>query len=189
MAYCHKCGKKSVETDKFCAHCGTGFEHDSAHHHKKSKTYGSLVVTILLILFIGYIILDIWAVSQITPVFSFDGLISSITNFNGGATISQTHASSTLRFENPTFVPILLGRIVCVANYGDTTVAEARTNFFVMGANSEEDIPVELKINNINAVTSVGKGIWNAITGKTERAYIDVYVDLLLFKIKVRTIE
>jgi LEA14-like dessication related protein len=188
VAYCHKCGKKNTEADKFCAHCGAKLGLDSDHHHKKDKKIGSLVLIILLILFIGYIFLDVWAITQVTPIITFGGLISTISNFDGGVTLSRTHASSTLRFENPTFVPILFGRIVCVANYGDTTVAEANTGYFIMGANSEKDIPVELKINNINAVTSIGKGLWNAITGRTERAYIDVYVDFLLFKIKVRTI-
>jgi len=189
VAYCHKCGKKNAENDKFCAHCGASLTNDSGHVNKKNKKYGSLVLVILLILFIGYIILDIWAVSQVTPVLSFNGVISSISNFNGGVTVSQTYASTTMSFQNPTFVPILFGRIVCDANYGDTNVAEFNTGFFIMSPNSEKNIPVQLKINNLNAVTSIGKGLWNAITGQNERKYIDVYMDFVIFKIKVRTIE
>lgn len=185
LAYCHKCGKQNTDESKFCASCGAKLESTSTH---KIKKYFFPVFSILGILIIGYIVLDIWAISQLTPIVTFDGLINSATNLNDNVSLSKTSMSSTLRFENPTFVPISFGRIVCYATYGETNIAQAKTRFIFIDANSQKDVPVDLEIDNLNAIKSVGTSILNTISGKTESAHVDVYLDFLLFKIKMKTI-
>lgn len=195
MPYCHKCGKSNCEDDSFCEHCGASIkeflketEKEAEKIVKKTST-GKFVVFIIILICLGYLILDIWAVSQLTPVISLDSALASISNFNGQIGLSQTSASTTLRIENPTFVPILFTRITYDANYGDTKIAEGKTGFFAIGANSQQDVPVDLTIYNKEAISSVLNGVWNALTGKTERAYVNIYADIGIIKLKIKTLE
>jgi len=195
MPYCHKCGKKNNENDSFCEHCGTKIkefleetEKETEKVVKKTST-GKFFFFIIILFIIGYIILDIWAMQQLTPVISLDSILTSASNFNGQIGITQTTASTTIKVENPTFVPILFTRISYDANYGDTKFAEGQTGFFAIGANSQQDVPVYLTINNLNAVKSALGGIWNTITGQTQKAYINIYADIGIIKLKIKTLE
>lgn len=194
MSYCHKCGEKNKEKDDFCAHCGTKIKdfiedtEEEAEEIVQRTSYAGFIFFILIIILIGYLVLDIWAVSQLTPVLTLNGVVSSISNFQGGVSLSQTSVSSTIRVENPTFVPILFGRISYIAGYGDTQIAEGKTGLFVMSPNSQQDIPVDLTINNLNAVKSGLKGIWNTLTGQTEKAYLNIYADFGIIKFKIKSL-
>ena len=191
MPYCHKCGKKTGKEDDFCEHCGANLKgvveevEEEAEEIVKKTSYKGLVIFIILLVIIGYIILDLWAMSQLTPVFSVDSVLSSITNSQGGASLSQEYVSTTIRIENPTFVPILFGRITYDADYGSTKIADGKTGFFIMSPNSQKDIPADLTIYNLNTLKSGVSWIWNTITGNQEKAYVNIYVDLGIFKFKI----
>ena len=91
--------------------------------------------------------------------------------------------------ENPTFIPIIFGRVAYDVNYGSNKIAEGKTSFFIIAPYSQKDISVDLDINHLNALKSVGTGIMNFFTGDTQRKYIDVYVDIGITKFKIKTIE
>lgn len=195
MPYCHKCGKKNEKENNFCEHCGTNIkefleetEKEAEKVVKKTST-GKFVFFIIILIIFGYLILDVWAISQLTPVITLGSALTSISNFNGQIGLSETSASTTIKVENPTFVPILFTRISYDANYGDTKIADGQTSFFTIGANSQQDVPVFLTIYNKEAISSALSGIWNAITGQTERAYINIYADIGIIKLKIKTLE
>jgi len=195
MPYCHKCGKKNKTDDAFCEHCGVNLKgflkgtEEKVEKEVKKTSYKGLVIFIIFLLVTGYVILDFWAMSQLIPVISVDSVLTSISNFQGDVSLSETSAGTTIRMENPTFVPILFGRIAYDANYGNTKIAEGKTGFFIMGSNSQKDIPADLTVHNLNALKSGVNWIWNTLTGNQEKAYVNVYVDVGIFKFKVKTIE
>lgn len=204
MVYCHHCGKKNEEKDVFCSNCGRNLSSVSAGVsenledtsenikeivvERKGGGKGAIKLLIFLII-IGYIALDLWAISQLRPIVTVDSVFTSISNFKGDISLSQTTMESTIRIENPTFVPILFGRIAYDANYGNTKVAEGKTGFFIMAPNSQKDISADLKIYNLNTLFSAGKLIWDTITGKTERKYVNMYADIGITKFKIGTLE
>jgi len=191
LPYCHKCGKKTGKEDDFCEHCGANLKNaleeveEEAEEVVKKTSYKGLVVFIIFLVIVGYIILDLWAMSQLTPVLSVESVLTSITNFQGSASLSKEYVATSIKIENPTFVPILFGRIVYDANYGETRIADGKTGFFIMNPNSQKDIPVDLTIYNVNALKSGVSWIWNTITGNQEKAYVNIYVDLGIFKFKI----
>jgi len=202
MGYCSKCGKKSEEEDSFCENCGAKIKEflgdveekveeieEEAEEIVRKTSYGGLIKFLIFIAIVGYIILNFWAIGQLEVVVTPESIWASISNADADVGLSQISASSSIRVENPTFVPIIFGRIAYDANYGSSKIAEGKTGFFVIAPNSQKDISVNLKINNWNAVKSIGQGLWNAITGKQERKYIDVYVDIGITKFKIKTIE
>jgi len=202
MAYCHKCGKKFEEKESFCENCGTKLREFVEDVKEKVEevveeveevvhkvNYGKLVFFIIIIALIGYIVLDVWAMTQLTPVISVGSVFTSIGNADADVSLSKTHASTTIRLENPTFVPIYFARIAYDANYGNTKVADGKTGFFVIGAHSQADIPADLTIYHLNTLKSGAKWVWNAITGKQERKYANIYIDMGITKIKIATIE
>ncbi len=192
MTFCHKCGKRVNLSDDFCAHCGTQLQEESSYNRglerqSTSKGRGSVLIIILAVLVI-YFILDFWAMTQLTPVLSFDSIVASASNFQGDASLSKISAATTIRVENPTFVPILFTRLSYDANYGSTKIAEGKTGFFIIGPYSQQDIPLDLTISNFNAIKSGLQGVWNALTGQHERAYVNIYLDLGITKFIIRTI-
>lgn len=195
MPYCHKCGKKHKEEDSFCQHCGAKIKEfaeeveEEAEEIVEKTSYVGLIFFVAILMIVGYIILDFWAMSQLVPVITVGSILTSISNFNGDIGLSQTSAQTTIRMENPTFVPILFTRISYDANYGDKKIAEGKTGYFAIWAHSQKDIPVNLNVNNFELVKSVGKGIWNTITGQTERKYINIYADAGIIKLKIKTLE
>ena len=200
MPYCHQCGKKNDADDLFCFSCGSklstlvpasieenvsGTEQRIEREFTKKKGHKGIVFLIIFFLIIFYIALDLWAMSQLTPVFSADSILTTIGNSDASVGLTKSSASTTIRMKNPTFVPILFTRITYDAGYGNTKIAEGKTGFFVMAPNSEKDIPIDLRVYNWNAVKSGLKAIWNAITGQNEKPYINVYADLGITKFKI----
>lgn len=191
MPYCHKCGKKFDEKDSFCRLCGTKIkevledvEEEIEEIVEKTSSKG-FIKFFIFILILGYIILDLWAISQLTPVISGASILASVSNFNTDTSLSKSSVSSTIRMENPTFVPILFGRISYDANYGDTKIADGKTGFFIIGSSSQKDIPVDLTINHVNTLVSGGKWIWNTVIGKKEKMDVNVYADFGITKFKI----
>jgi len=194
MSFCSKCGKQHKKGESFCSQCGTALKEVKDVIEKtikvvERKSSKGFVVFIILLIVVGYVALDIWAVSQLKPVFTFDSVLTSISNFEGDISLTKTTASTTLRFENPTFVPILFSRVAYDSNYGNTKIAEGKTGFFIMAPYSEKDIPVDLTIYNVNTLWAGGKWIWNKITGQSERKYTNVYADIGITKFKIATLE
>ena len=195
MLYCHKCGKKTGKDNDFCASCGANLKNvleeveEEAEEIVKKTSYKGLVIFIIFLVVIGYVILDLWAMSQLTPVISVDSILTSISNFEGDVSLSKTSATTTIKMENPTFVPILFGRIAYDTNYGNTKIAEGKTGFFIMSPNAQKDIPADLTVYNLNALKSGASWLWNTITGKQEKAYVNIYIDFDIFKFKINTIE
>lgn len=195
MSYCHRCGKKANHEDTFCAHCGAKIgefieeiKEEVEEIVQKTKRKKP-IKTIIFLFIIAYIILDLWAMTQLTPVATIDSALSSASNFDADTSLSKTTISSSMRLENPTFVPILFGKISYEAFYGNTKVADGKTGFFVIGPYSQNDIPVDLTIYHVESLWSGAKWIWNAITGNQERKYINLYADFELFKFKIGVIE
>lgn len=194
MPYCHDCGKKLEELEDFCSKCGAKIKEIVGDVEEKveeitKKSHKGFVIFIFFLLIIGYIVLDIWAISQLTPVVSIGSVFASISNFDVNVGLTQTSLSSSIRMENPTFVPILFARISYDANYGNTKVADGKTSFFVIGPYSQKDIPVDLTVYHLSTLTSGIKWIWDAITGQQERKYINIYADIEIAKFKLKTIE
>ena len=135
-----------------------------------------------------YIFLDACAIAQMTAVVSVGSVFSSISYADADVSLSKTRASTTIRIENPTFVPVLFARISYDANYGDTKVADGKTGFFIIGPHSQKDIPVDLTVYHLNTLKSGAKWLCDTITGKQEREYVNVYIDIGITKIKIATL-
>ena len=135
--------------------------HMRAHNQKTHFSLRNKFIIFLIV--IGYVILNIWAMSQLTPVLSISSIASSVLNFNGNYGLSETNLETTLRVENPTFVPILFGRISYDAEHQGTKVAEGKTGFFIMFPNSQKDIPVNLTIYPLTTGWEGIKSLWNKI--------------------------
>lgn len=202
MPFCNKCGSKAQEEDTFCEKCGNKIQElledvkekaedieEEAEELVKKTSHKGFFIFIIFLIIIGYIILDLWAISQLTPVISLGGIWASISNANMDIGLTQTSASTTIRIENPTFVPILFARISYDANYGNTKVAEGKTGFFIIGPNSQKDIPVDLTVYHLSTLKSGAQWIWNTITGKQERKYTNIYADIGITKFKIATLE
>lgn len=195
MSYCHNCGKKTGKDNGFCANCGANLKNvleeveEKAEEIVKKTSYKGLVIFIIFLVVIGYVILDLWAMSQLIPVISVDSVLKSISNFQGDVSLSKASVATTIRMENPTFVPILFGRIAYDASYGETKIAEGKTGFFIMSPNSQKDIPADLTVYNLNALKSGVSWIWDTITGQQEKKYINIYADIGITKFKIGTLE
>lgn len=196
MEYCHKCGKRLKELENFCTECGAKIkevvgdvEERVEEVVKETKSRKGLFIFIILLIIIGYIILDFWAISQLTPVLSIGSIFASISNLGADFGLTQTKLSSSIRVENPTFVPIIFARISYDANYGNIEVADGKTGFFIIGPYSQKDIPVDLTVYHVGALTSGLKWVWDTITGQQERKYINIYADIGLAKFKLKTLE
>ena len=195
MSYCSKCGKLLKGIENFCDDCGARIGEAVGDIREETKeviektSHKGLIIFIIFLIIIGYAVLDLWAISQLTPVISGASILASVSNFNADTSLSKSSVSSSIRMENPTFVPILFGRISYDANYGDTKIADGKTGFFIIGPSSQKDIPVDLTINHVNTLMSGGKFIWNTLTGKKEKLNANVYADFEIAKFKIGTIE
>jgi len=202
MSYCHKCGKKSEEEDSFCENCGTkikeiiedikeGVENieEEVEEAVRKTSYGGLIRFLIFIAIVGYIVLNFWAMGQLTPVISAGSVWASISNSDADMRLSQTSLKSSIRIENPTFVPIVFGRIAYDANYGDNKIAEGKTSFFIMAPYSQKDVSIDLTVYHLSTLKSVGEGLVNLFAGNSERKYVDIYVDIGIAKFKIKTVE
>jgi len=195
MAFCPKCGKIVKEIENFCENCGAKLKEffedvgEEAEEVVEKSSYKGLVLFIIILVLVGYVILDIWAMTQLTPALSIGSIASSVLNFNGNYGLSETTLKTTLRVENPTFVPILFGRISYDAEHQDTKVAEGKTGFFIMSSNSQKDIPVDLTIYPLATGWEGLKSILNKITGTQDKWTANAYVDFGITKFKIASSE
>jgi len=194
MPYCHNCGKAHTEEDSFCAKCGAALkgvertiERIGSNVEKRSHK-GSVFLIIFLIIS-GYIALDVWAITQLRPVLSLESMISSITNLNVDVGYTATSLDSTIRIENPTFVPVIAGRLIYDAGYGNTKIAEGKTGPIVMGPYSTKDLPVDLEISHAGGIASGIKWIKNLFTGQKEKLNGNVYADIGITKFQIGRYE
>jgi len=198
MAYCHKCGKKSGEGDSFCENCGARIEEFIGDVKEKIEDVGEevkeivekpsrkgMVIFLIVLIVVGYVVLDLWATTQITPVLSFDSVVASASNFKGSSSLTSGSVSSSIRLKNPTFVPIIVGGVIYEAGYGSTKIAEGKTGVIVLAPYSEKDVPADLEVSYVAGGVSLLKGAWNTITGKDERKYVDVYANAWVTKFKI----
>ena len=190
MAYCHKCGKKNSEEDSFCYDCGAKIKEFVEHEIKAvKKSHKGLFIFIILLLVVGYVILDIWAASQLQPVLSVDSLLSSVSNFEGSTGLTSASASTTLRIENPTFVPVLAGKIIYDAGYGSTKVAEGETGLIMVAPYSTQDLPANVKVSYVGAGVAGLKALKNLVVGGNDKPNANVYVDVWVTKFQLRRYE
>jgi len=181
MPYCHECGKQTKEEASFCSDCGTKLKEAikvterKIQNLTKTKSHKGLVVFFIFIIIIGYVILDIWAATQIEPDYSLDSFLTTVSNFQGNTGYTSASASTTLRMKNPTFVPIILFPVTYDFSYGNTQIAEGTTGMVFIAPGSSNDIPADIKISYLNTGISVVKGIWNSITGRQERLSMNFY--------------
>ena len=181
MTYCHKCGNKTKEEDSFCERCGEKIgeflheiEKDTEKIVKKTS-YMGLVIFILILVLIGYICLDIWAATQIRPEMSLDSLWTTVSNMDGNLGITSASASTKLKMENPTFVPVFLFPIKMKAGYDDVDVIEGRTGFVFILPYSNSEIIVRLKASYLQGGLAAIKGIINLFKGEDRDFYAEFY--------------
>jgi len=195
MSYCHKCGKKTGKGEEFCAHCGAEIKDvleevkEKAEKIVKKTSYKGLVIFIIFLIIVGYIILDLWAMSQLTPVLSISSIAASVLNFQGNFGLSKTSIASTITIENPTFVPILFGRVSYDVKHQENVVAEGKTGFFIMAPNSQKDIPVDLNIYPLSGGLEGLKSLWNKITGNQDSWSANAYADFGIIKFKINILK
>ena len=120
---------------------------------------------------------------------SVSSIASSVLNFNGNYGLSKTNLETTLRVENPTFVPILFGRISYDAEHQETKVAEGKTGFFIMAPHSQKDVSVDLTIYPLTTGWEGIKSLWNKVTGTEDKWEAEVYADFGITKFKIVSSE
>ena len=109
MPYCHNCRRLYREIENFCSGCGTNLKEiaedigETVEEVVEKTGHKGIFFFIVLLLIIGYVILDIWAISQLTPVISLGSVFASISNLNADIGLTQTNLGSSIRIENPTF--------------------------------------------------------------------------------------
>lgn len=186
MTYCHKCGKGASEEDDFCGHCGAKIKEFVEHEVKAiKKSRKGLFFFIFFLLIVGYVILDLWAMAQLKPVMSLDSLASSVSNFKGEAGLTSASVSTTIRIENPTFIPIIGGRVTYDAGYGSTKVAEGKTGLLVVGPYSTKDLLADVSISYVGGAVSAGKWLVGLFTGSKQTWNANAYMDIGITKFKI----
>jgi LEA14-like dessication related protein len=190
MPFCAKCGKQHGHGESFCAQCGTALKEvkeviERTVDTVERKSHGLFIFFIIFVLIIGYAVLDVWAVSQVKPEFSLDGVISTVSNFDANVGYTSASAGTTIRVRNPTFVPILFGKLAYDAGYGDTKIVDGQTGWIVMAPYSTKDLPANVRLSYGGALKSTGKAILNLFTGKNEKLNANVYADFGITKIRV----
>ncbi len=190
MPFCAKCGNRHGKGEGFCAQCGIALKEvkdviERTVDTVERKSHVGFIVFIIILIFVGYIALDLWAISQLKPVLSVSSIASSVLSFQGDYGLSKTRLASTITVENPTFVPILFGRISYDVKHQETAVAEGKTGFFIMAPNSQKDIPVDLTVYPLSTGWEGLKSLWNKITGNQDSWSANAYADFGIFKFKV----
>jgi len=194
MSYCHKCGTKAKFEDSFCEKCGTKIgefvkevkqEARQVVHTVERQGRKFPLGLIIILLILSYIALDVWAATQLTPIFSLDSLATSISNFDLDVGYTSTTAATTIRLKNPTFVPVIAGRVIYDAGYGSTKVVEGKTGLIVVGPYSEKDVPADARLSYAGTAVSAGKALINAFTGKKESWNANAYIDFWVTKFKI----
>lgn len=190
MSYCHKRGKSASDIDDFCGHCGAKLKEfieraERSVEHSVRKSRKGLFVFIIFLVIVGYVILDLWAMTQLRPVWSADSIATTVSNLQANAGLTSATLSTTFRLENPTFVPVIAGRTVWDVNYGSTKIVDGKTGWVIMAPYSEKDIPAEAKVSYIGAGWSILKGIKNFFFGGNDKLNANAYMDIGVTKFKM----
>lgn len=181
MAFCPKCGEKVKQVEKFCSNCGEKIKEfldeteEEAEETVEKTSYRGLVVFIIFLTIAGYVVLDIWAATQIQPEISLNSLLTTASSIKGNVGITSASGSTKFRLKNPTFVPVFLFPIKYQFGYGKTEIAKGSTGFIFIAPRSSNDIPTNIEISYTNAGGAVLKGLWNTITGNSEDLHLDFY--------------
>ncbi len=176
MSFCPQCGKLVKETEKFCAHCGENLKELSESSEEEapinSKKKASKKVTrtdrnrkssfkfFLFIIILGYLLLDIWGISQITPEISTNSLLTSVSNMKGNVGLTSASASTKIRFMNPTPVPVFLFPISYELAYGSTKIAWGKSGIIFIMPYSSSDVSVDMEISYLGAVSTIISNIY-----------------------------
>lgn len=185
MPYCYKCGAKASDQDSYCNSCGVRLSDSESLPSQNKRSNKTLIISIILILLFGYIILDVWAVSQLKPDFSIDSLISGISNFEANVGTTSASASTNIQIKNPTFVPVIAGRIVYDAGYGSAKIAEGKTGLVIVGPYSTQDLRADVRVSYVQAGVAGFKALKNLFAGGNDKLNANVYADLGLGKIRI----
>lgn len=189
MSYCHECGLKVAIDDTYCNSCGVKVisSNSSSEGKESNKRRGKtgFVILIFIILSFGYLALDIWAATQLKPDMSAEGLMVAVSNLKVETGATSLSTSTNIRIRNPTFVPVIAGRIVYDAGYGSTKVAEGKTGLVILGPYSTKDLPAEVSVSYVQAGVAGFNALKNLITGNKEKPNANVYLDLGLSKIQI----
>jgi hypothetical protein len=211
MPFCAKCGKQHGKGEGFCSQCGTALREvkdviERTVNTVERRGHKGLWIFIIFLIIVGYIALDLWAVTQLNPVFSLSSFATSISNLNvdsegitqiatGVATENPlgvisgvrkgTGLSTTVRIENPTFVPILFGRVSYDAGYGSTKIAEGKTGWIIIGPYSTKYLAADVKISFVNIGVAGLKGLKNLIFGGSDKWNANFYADFEVTKFKI----
>ena len=181
MTFCHKCGKKLKKEENFCGDCGTKIKEfleeieEEAEEKVRKTNSGGLTVFIIFLIIVGYVALDIWAATQVRPEVSADSLLSSISNANGNVGLTSASGSTTIRLQNPTFVPVFLFPISYEAGYGSTQIAKGSTGIIFIPSYSTSDVSANVEISYAGVGGAVLNGIANLFTGNKQSAYVNFY--------------
>lgn len=190
MTYCHKCGTKNNEESSFCESCGIKLKEFIEHSERVvKKSRKGLIILILILIVIGYIALDVWAMTQLQPVINANSILNSVSNFEGNTGLTSASASTTIRIENPTFVPVIAGRVIYDAGYGSTKVIEGKTGMILVGPYSTQDLPADVKVSYVNAGVAGFKGIKNLIFGGNDKLNANAYIDVGITKFQIGKFE
>lgn len=180
MSYCHRCGKLLKGVENFCAECGAKIKEAVEDIEEKTKeiikkSHKGLGIFILFLIIAGYIALDLWAATQLRPEISLGSIGMTISNLKGESGLTSASASTKLRINNPTFVPIFLFPINYKVAYGSTEIAEGNTGLVFIAPYSSNDIPANIELSYLGTGKAVLEGIWNAFSGNKENLRMDFY--------------
>lgn len=191
MPFCSTCGKQHSKGDSFCAECGNVLKEvkdviERTVEIPIKKSHKGFVFLIIFLVLAGYIVLDVWAISQLTPIISLDSLASSVANFNADVGYTTTTLSSTVTIENPTFVPVIAGRVIYDGGYGNTKIIDGKTGWIILSPYSSKDLPADVKVSYAGGIVSGIKLLKNLFTGQKETWNANFYADLGITKFKLK---
>lgn len=178
MAFCSECGKKVGKTENFCGHCGTKLKESIGNKYEstnKGISYKGIVLLVIFLTIFGYVLLDIWAATQVRPEVSLNSVLTTVSNMKGDVGITSASGSTKFRLKNPTFVPVILFPIKYKLSYGTTDIAEGNTDIIFIAPYDSNDISANIELSYLGGGKAVIEGIWNSITNNKEELHLDFY--------------
>ena len=153
------------------------------------KKYRGVIFKILFVILVFYLIFDFWAVTKLNISNTAGQILNTFGKAESSSVNSTTQINSEIVISNPTLVPVLFGRVYYSINYGETEIGKGNTGFFTILPGGRQHLFITLVINNTNLVNSVYRGVENWYSDKTEKRYMNIYLNIFGAKLKVQTIE